>query len=1454
MNQPEYKSSIRRSAQASTSKGDELTKSQTMIWAGQQLAPNAPLYNMALRFDIHAAIDVPRFRKAFQQVVGRVDALRTIIIAANGKPFQRVLEEVSANVELIDLSHHVSAIDECKQMIDERCRRPFDLAKSTFDTALLKISEEHFVWFLNQHHIVTDAWSMSLIYHELEKLYRDLESTARSNEHAFADFREFESSGQNRPAFQQAKSHWEAEAEKPLSALELYGNQISESSSDTIRIPFALGNERTQRLLELAEQPGVKTLSLNMTLFNLFFTAYVAYLYKVSRQSSFAIGAPAHNRSSLKFRETIGLLMEVFPVHIELGENETFRTLLDKVAESGKNFLLNAIPGSSCVAGNRRVNAVLNYIHATFSDFDGHSMTPEWIHAGSGDPRHVIRLQIHDFGGEGQFLLYFDVNETVVPNSTKNSIPQHFAKLLDAMIDELDQPIEQISLITPEEFERIVTRFNSESVHRDPNVTVLELFDRCVTRHPDAIAIVDGTVELTYQQLQRQSRVLAAEIRKKLGNATDQRIGICLDRSADLVVAILGVLYSESAYVPIDPAFPTRRIQFLLDDTRAALVLSDSSWQERFESRPFKTVDRIAIFDDLQNDLDQGNDVDEISSIPASNLADSLSQKDAYVIYTSGSTGKPKGVVIDHCGLAEYVQWARDTYVKDEQLSFPLYSPFTFDLTVTSIFVPLVSGGKIVVYADEQGPADLSILRVFEENLVDVVKLTPSHLSLLSEESVSDSRVRILIVGGEDLTADLASRIHSAFSGRVAIYNEYGPTEAVVGCMIHRFDPNLDRARSVPIGRPATNRRIYIMDSNQNVVPEGVPGELCVGGAGIARGYLNLAHETADRFLADPFFPGQRMYRTGDLARRNQDGQIEFMGRIDSQIKINGVRIEPNEIENTLLLHPNVSNAVVDVVGKDVADNSRVVLKCQRCGIPSNYPDVEIDKHGICDICTSFDKYQHRVADYFRTMDDLKVLFDDSRTKHNSEFDCLVLLSGGKDSTYALCRLVEMGLRVLTATLDNGYISDGAKENIERIAKQLGVQHVYLRTPAMNAIFVDSLNRHSNVCHGCFKTIYTLAVQLAHERSIPIIVTGLSRGQLFETRLTKELFDSDQFDSDEIDRTVLEARKAYHRIDDAVAQELDVSLFQTDAIFDEIRFVDFYRYCDVQLDDMLGYLHEKVPWVRPEDTGRSTNCLINEAGIFVHLRKERYHNYALPYSWDVRMGHKKRDAALEELNDEIDPNKVTSILNEIGYRNEILHEGSSAQRISLYYTTSSPIGKDELKSWLAERLPSTLIPNQLISLEKIPLTANGKVDRQKLRDVDSDLSVRSVRFEAPIGGTEQLLASIWQRVLRERKIGRLDNFFDLGGDSIAAIQIIAQANRCGVELSATQLFKYQTIAELAKTITLSPSDKRTREDRPAGQISSPAGSKRSLPELSDDKLAQLSKALNKKKRPSEKKK
>jgi amino acid adenylation domain-containing protein len=1014
---------------------------------------------------------------------------------------------------------------------------------------------------------------------------------------------------------------------------------------------------------------------------------------------------------------------------------------------------------------------------------------------------HALRLQVHDFSANGRYTLHFDWNDACLPPAQRARAIQHFEQILDACLEDPDTRISRVRVLTEGDLEALAV-LRDDGARPLPSRTVVELFEAQAEATPDRIALRQGAASVTFDQLRRRSHALAARLVER-GVQPEDRVAILSRRSIDTVTAILATLRAGGAFVPVDPSYPDTRQEQLLDDCGARLLLMTRDRVAEYGRLMPEGMDALVIAQETEKAETSSAD----RRLPASQLGHL-----AYMIYTSGSTGQPKGVLIEHGGLADYLQWAERIYLRGEKFTLPLFTSLSFDLTITSLFLPLITGGTLEIYPEPEGSVDSALLDVAASNSVDFIKLTPSHLSVLRQLDLRTSKLRRVVVGGEDFKTHLAQSVSAQLEERTAgtqatlaeIYNEYGPTEAVVACAVHRYDGDRDTGSSVPIGLPGDHVELEILNQERTPVPAGVPGELWISRYGLARGYQGNQELTAERFQPRPD-TGKKRYRTGDLCRLNERGVLEYLGRIDRQLKISGLRVEPGEIETTLLSHPAIEQCVVLARdhGRAAATRGEDVDYCQRCGLPSNYPRATFDQEGVCNVCHAYDAVKERAQAYFKTEDDLRRIFEERRTleeERDSErrYDCMMLLSGGKDSTYALCQLVEMGLSVLAFTLDNGYISEGAKDNMRRVTEQLGVPLELASTPAMNDIFRDSLNRFSNVCHGCFKTIYTLSTNRAKELGIPIIVTGLSRGQMFETRLTEELFRDGRFTADEVDAAVLAARKVYHRVNDQVFRSLDVQLFQDDSIFEQVQFVDFYRYNNAGLDEVLSYLDTRVPWVRPEDTGRSTNCLINDIGIYVHKKERQFHNYALPYSWDVRLGHKTRDQALDELNDEIDLDHVHRTLLEIGYQDPTSRGDGGRRALEGFYVvkSGSAVSESELRDFLGQRLPSPLVPSFLCPVDAIPLTPNGKVDEAALpRPIDEP---ESTVYVAPQGPVEQYLAELWQQELGLERVGAQSNFFELGGTSLGAMEVMVRlCQEFDIRLELETLFEKPTVRELA---------------------------------------------------------
>jgi tyrocidine synthetase-3 len=473
---------------------------------------------------------------------------------------------------------------------------------------------------------------------------------------------------------------------------------------------------------------------------------------------------------------------------------------------------------------------------------------------------------------------------------------EHYRSILRSMVDKPDTKISDIELLTSNKRQELIRDFNSTASDYPKAQNIVQLFAEKASKTPDKLAVTWKDESLSYGQLESRSNRLAQYLRAR-GVGRGVNVGIYLEHSLETFVALLGVLKAGGTYVPFEPAHPPSRLVFMLADAEIQLVLTQKALAER-----------ISEVETLCLDTDWAKVANNSDTCPP----DHAKGEDlAYVMYTSGSTGDPKGVKIQHRALVNYIWWARRVYGFTEHSVVPLYSSLAFDLTLTSIYTPLISGGAVIVYRQEG--RESPIADILLDNAVTILKLTPSHLSLIKDWDNSKCSIKTLIVGGEALETKLAHRVSETFDHDVDIFNEYGPTEATVGCMIYKFDPNRDRRAFVPIGQPAANTQIFILNSELAPLAENIIGELFIAGDGLAQGYWNRKQLTAKKFIDNPFNPGSKMYRSGDQARWLPDGGIEFVGRVDDQVKFHAYRVELNAIRCTLNQHPRVKDSVITV-------------------------------------------------------------------------------------------------------------------------------------------------------------------------------------------------------------------------------------------------------------------------------------------------------------------------------------------------------------------------------------------------------------------------------------------------------------------------------------------------------------------------------------------------------------
>ena len=1317
-----------------------LTAAQTLIHTGQLLSGKSPLYNMGWRFDIDGPLEPDRFVRAFDEVAAHCDALRLKVDQVDGAPSQW-LGPAQRFPPPLDLGSDPEPDTTLAGLAATMMAEPFALERNTWRSMLVRLGPDRWSWLFCQHHIATDAFAGAALFAAVSEAYQHRPAPS------FTPLRDLP----ERPVDPDSRQFWANRATAPGFGSVPYGQlrDLSAPQSDAVTVSF--GDARLAALQELGKREGFRAISPGLTRFAIFAAIHASWQSRVTGGETVTFGVPVHMRNDTEARATPGLFVETLPVSIEVGPGDSFRVIHARATQCALQMLRHARPGVSDTHTAGAFHSVLNYLPLHFGTFAGFAARPRLLHSGAHDPGHDLQLSVCEFHGtDGPVDLHFRLNRTVFGAGLADAVPRHWLALADAMLADPDLAVDKVDLGG--------VALKGRAVPAE--ASVLHRLAAHVAATPDAPAIVERARSLDYRAFDALVSAYAQGCREA-GATAGEPVLVWARRSIDTVAAIWGVLRAGCLFVPISANTPPDRVERIARAHGIRLAILDGTTGGKLDLTPV------------------------VPTVPRAPFPVPDPEAPAYAIFTSGSTGEPKGVLVDHRGLADYVAWAGREHPGD----YALHSSLGFDLTITSLFVPFVSGNKLVVYP-ETGDPDLAVLDVFRHDAVDVVKLTPAHLALAVENTKHVHRIHTLILGGEALPTALAARAAALSSSGVTVANEYGPTEAVVGAMLHRFDPQTDNASTVSIGQPGDGVIISVVDAGGNPVPPGVPGEILIGGR-LARGYLNRPDFTAERFVDRG---GRRFYRTGDLARIEPDGRVTFLGRSDDQLKLGSVRIEPAEIAAVIGAVPGVTGAHVGLYDAS-APYDPEAPSCARCGLSQQAPGGMLDADGICETCRAFDKSRDRAGAYFDTPDTLRQIVSGLRNRRQGKYDVIMLLSGGKDSTYALYRLAELTSDILCLTLDNGFLSDEAKTNIRAVADDLGLDHRFMTTPAMNAIFRDSLARHSNVCQGCFKTIYTLALRVARDEGVPAIVTGLSRGQFFETRLSPELFADAAPEAADIDQIVLEARKSYHRVKDAVAEHLDTADLADPAIFDAVQFIDIYRYLDVPVGEIYRTLNARG-WKRPRDTGRSTNCRINDLGIFVHTAREGFHNYAVPYAWDVRMGVKTREEAMAELRDDIDAGRMGALMQEIG-----LDPGQvrPAERADLVAWVAGDFDPGTVAAALKAALPTEMRPSRIVPVAALPLSANGKIDRSRLPHPRHGVNA-TTRFDPPRPGLETVLADLIAEVTDASRVGATDDFYELGGDSLAAIQIALRAGELGLEFDAADIFQNPTVRALAHSI------------------------------------------------------
>lgn len=903
-----------------------LTQNQKLVWIGQELNPESPMYNMVMTYRIDGVISFLNFKKAFHQIVSNCDVLRSVFEVKEHGAVQKYLPTVNYEVELVDFSEYQNPEKEYGIWEEKRNKKIFNLKELAFDSVLVKLAENKYLWYINQHHLITDGWSTALLFDQLSNYYASTLNDKQEDAELLPKFQDFanetiatlKSDSKIAPLTQ----YWKNKVEKHTILPKLYHSNKSELVTTSKRISVSLGKHRSDKIRAFANEKGVRVWTIDLTLYNIFLTALFSYVYRVTDQESLVIGSPTHNRTSKKQQKTIGFFVEIFPLIAAIDKGETFMFLLKKVQVESNSFLKNAQTGTSSSDSNRSFNVFFNYmLNTKNSNFNNLPVHTEWVHPGHTDPRHHLRLHVYDFDNTGDIKLYFDVNTSVFSEQTQKEIPNHFLNILDAFISNANQKIETVNFANSGEI-LAINNWNNTKVNFTENENLLSKFNLKVKQAPNKCALVYQEDSITYKELDEKSNQVAHFLIKQ-GVKPNTIVAVSLERSISMMIYIYGIIKSGAAYLPIAVDTPVKRVDYILKNSEAKAIIynHDNLGDQNFEACKAFNIKT------LNQEISQHN----ISSIPHTIVATDL----AYVIYTSGSTGNPKGVKVSHQAICNRLQWMNKDYVVTEKDVFLQKTPITFDVSVWELFWPLQIGAKLVIEIPGGHKNPEQLVQTIQQNQVTQIHFVPSMLAVFMETQGVEycESLKRVFCSGEALSVPTVEKVYEKLG--VEIHNLYGPTEAAVDVSSWYCDPK-KIASGILIGKPVANTQLYILDSKLNQLPIGLPGELHIGGVQLADGYINNEDLTNKAFIPNIFSenPKAKLYKTGDLARYKEDGNIEYLGRIDTQVKLRGLRIELGEIESTIEKIDSISKAVV-------------LVEKQKQNLVAYYTGIKIDENEI---------------------------------------------------------------------------------------------------------------------------------------------------------------------------------------------------------------------------------------------------------------------------------------------------------------------------------------------------------------------------------------------------------------------------------------------------------------------------------------------------------------------------
>jgi amino acid adenylation domain-containing protein len=1477
--------------------GYRLSPQQKHLWLLQQNGSILP-YRAQCDVAIAGTLHRERLTAAIEKVAQRHDLLRTTFRCLPGMvmPLQvhtdrKRLSMREHDLSSLDAQEQAARIEALSQAAEEL---RFDLEQGPiWHLCLVALSPSHHRLLISLPALYADAATLNNLVNEISRAYEaEFYSEELSAEEPLQYIlaSEWQNELLETEEAETGKDYWSKQDISTLLALRLPFEHPSSNPKFTPQwIAHTLAPELVVKLEAIAHSDDTSVRILLLSCWQIL-------LGRITGESNALVAAACDGRMDEELKGALGLFAKYLPIACQLEATLRLSDVLQRVEAAASE----AYDWQECFDWehvSQTINQTIDQVNPAFffpfcfefneypSDLAAADVVFSICRQSAYFDQFKLKLVCVNkicADKNNQLVLEFHYDSNVYKTEDIQRLVGQFHTVLESVINQANASISELEILSDTERQQLLIEFNQTKADYPKDKCIHELFEEQVTRTPNNIAVVCEDDQLTYTELNRKANQLAHHL-QQLGVSPDVRVGICVERSLSMVVGLLGILKAGVAYVPLDPAYPRNRLNFMLSDARVSVLLTQEKFVEKLTG--YESV--VLCLDKDWECICESSEGDPVSAATSQNLA--------YVIYTSGSTGKPKGVMITHQGLVNYLSWCTQAYAVADGGGAPVQSSIGFDATITSLYAPLLVGQRVVLLPEREEIEALSAA-LSAPNHFSLVKLTPAHLGLLSQmlpARQAECQTRALIIGGEALLGKSLC-FWQRYAPHTRLINEYGPTETVVGCCVYQVPPQTALSGAVPIGRPIANTQLYLLDSSLRPVPIGVPGELYIGGAGVARGYFDRSDLTAQRFIPNPFGeqPGTRLYKTGDLARYRSDGNLEYLGRVDNQVKIRSFRIELGEIEAVLNQYPAVRESIV-TVREDNPDDKRLVgyvvpdLQNQATGDSSErisqwqqvfnntygQPAPELDRTfntlGWNESYTGLPIPKPQMREWVdSTMERILSLAPNRVLEIGCGTGLLLFQIAphcsqylGTDLSREALAHIDQHIRTSAGAWTHVTLAQQAADNFEGIPPQT------FDAVILNSViqYFPSIEYLVSVLSGAVKAVVPGGfIFIGDIRSLPLLEAFHADVQLYKAPASLPIADLRQrvqTNLNEEEELIIDPA-FFHALKQHLPQisQVQIQLKRGRAYNELTRF----RY-----DVILQVGGERNSVVAPQCLDWQQNNLTVLA-VRQHLLETQPEVLVIKGVPNARVQTQvrlvkllKRDDAPAIVGDlremlqttpqekGIDPEDWWALSHEFPYTVSIhwsevdagcydvifqpasprltlasLLEETSSQKPWSDYANNPLQGKlsrqliPQLRNFLQQHLPDYMVPSALVRMKALPLTPNGKVDRRALPAPESDRSHLDGEFVAARDHIEEVLAGIWVQVLGVEQVGIYDNFFDLGGHSLLATQVISHIRTTfEVELPLRRLFESPTVAGLAAAIQEMMKVPSGRKAPPIGRVS-----------------------------------